>query len=140
MKNLFTVNFAENAIVASKTTLKKAGDSRSPEYKELMKLIKKHPTFAVVEKEINSNKEKNSYKGLNGAFIQQYISIQSNADVLTKQYEKVCGMGSFPLVRKWFLSTFQNFDMTSAKAEIAESLLEKVYAISADQQNTAKIA
>ena len=69
MKNLFAVNFAENTIIASKTTLKKAGVPNSPEYKELMKLMKKHPTFAVAEKDINTAEGKKTYKGLDKAFI-----------------------------------------------------------------------
>ena len=48
MKNLFVVNFSENTIVASKTTLKKAGIPNSAEYKALMKLTKQHhqPLFS----------------------------------------------------------------------------------------------
>ena len=64
MKNLFAYDFVNNTIVASKTTLKKAGKPGTPEYKELMKMIAKQPTFRVVEKEINVNKRKNVYAGL----------------------------------------------------------------------------
>ena len=52
MKNLFAVNFAENTITASKTTLKKASVPNSPEYKALMKLMKQNPTFTIEEKKI----------------------------------------------------------------------------------------
>ena len=58
MKNLFAFNFVDNTIVASKTTLKKAGKPGSPEYKELMKMIAKQPTFRVVEKEVTTNGSK----------------------------------------------------------------------------------
>ena len=72
MKNLFAVNFAENTIIASKTTLKKASVPNSPEYKELMKLMKKHPTLTVVEKDIKKAEGKQTYEGLNKDFIKQY--------------------------------------------------------------------
>ena len=49
MKNLFAVNFAENAIVGSQSAVKKAGRVGSKEYKMLMELLEKHPTFKVVE-------------------------------------------------------------------------------------------
>ena len=88
MKNLFAINFAENTIVASKTTLKKASIPNSAEYKALMKLMKQNPTFTIAEKTINQKKEKKTYKGLNTAFVKTYIAIQSNADELMKQYEK----------------------------------------------------
>ena len=50
MKNLFAIDFANNTIVASKTTLKKASIPNSAEYKALMKLMKQNPTFTVAER------------------------------------------------------------------------------------------
>ena len=55
MKNLFAYDFTNNTIVASKTTLKKAGNPTTPEYKALMKMIAGQPTFRVVEKVIKDN-------------------------------------------------------------------------------------
>lgn len=126
MKNLFAVNFAENTIVASKTTLKKASIPNSPEYKALMKLMKQNPTFTVAEKEIKKAEGKNTYEGLNKAFIEKYISIQENSDDLNKQYKMAAEMGKFPLVRKWFLNTFKNFDMATAKAEIEQAIFAEI--------------
>ena len=60
MKNLFAYDFTNNTIVASKTTLKKAGNPTTPEYKALMKMIAGQPTFRVVEKVIKDNGRKNS--------------------------------------------------------------------------------
>ena len=128
MKTLFAVNFAENTSIVSKTTLKKAGVPNSPEYKELMKLMKKHPTFAVAEKDINTAEGKKTYKGLDKAFIEKYISIQTNANELNKQYAKAAEMGKFPLVRKWFLNTFKNFDMAAAKEEIEQAIFAEIAA------------
>ena len=135
MKNLFTVNFAENSIVASKTTLKKASVPNSAEYKALMKLMKKHPSLTITEKEIKKAEGKKTYEGLNKAFIEKYISIQSNADDLNKQYAKATEMGKFPLVRKWFLNTFKNFNLEEAKKEIEQDALRKISAASAEKQS-----
>ena len=126
MKNLFAVNFAENTIVASKTTLKKASVPNSPEYKALMKLMKQNPTFTIAEKDIKEATGKKTYEGLNKAFIEKYISIQSNAADLKEQYEQAAKMGKFPLVRKWFLNTFKNFDMETAKAEIEQAIFAEI--------------
>ena len=128
MQNLFAVNFAENTIVASKTTLKKASVPNSAEYKELMKLMKQHPTFTVAEKEIKKAEGKKTYGGLNTAFIEKYISIQTNAKELNEQYAKVSKMGKFPLVRKWFLDTFKDFDMKTAKAAIDQAIFAGIAA------------
>ena len=126
MKNLFAVNFAENTIIASKTTLKKASVPNSPEYKALMKLMKQNPTFTVAEKEIKKAEGKNTYEGLTKDFIKKYISIQTNAKELNEQYAKATEMGKFPLVRKWFLNTFENFDMATAKAEIEQAIFAEI--------------
>ena len=126
MKNLFAIIHAENTIIASKTTLKKASVPNSPEYKELMKLMKKHPTYAIAEKEIKKAEGKKTYEGLNKAFIEKYISIQDNAGDLNEQYAKASEMGKFPLVRKWFLNTFKNFDMETAKAEIEQAIFAEI--------------
>ena len=128
MKNLFAVNFAENTIIASKTTLKKASVPNSPEYKELMKLMKKHPTLTITEKDVKKAEGKKTYEGLNKAFIEKYISIQDNAGDLNEQYAKASEMGKFPLVRKWFLNTFTNFDMETAKKEIEQAIFAEIAA------------
>ena len=128
MKTLFAYDFTTNTIVASKTTLKKASIPNSPEYKALMKLMKQNPTFTVAEKEIKKAEGKNTYEGLNKAFIEKYISIQSNAADLKAQYEQAAKMGKFPLVRKWFLNTFKNFDMAAAKAEIEQAIFAEIAA------------
>lgn len=130
MKNLFAIDFANNAIVASKTTLKKASIPNSAEYKALMKLMKQNPTFAIVEKDIKKAEGKQTYKGLNATFIEKYISIQANAADLTAQYEQAAKMGKFPLVRKWFLNTFENFNMELAKEEIEKAIFAEIAAAS----------
>ena len=42
MKNLFAIDFANNTIVASKTTLKKASIPNSAEYKALKGLLERY--------------------------------------------------------------------------------------------------
>ncbi len=126
MKNLFAINFAENTIIATKTTLKKASVPNSPEYKALMKLMKQNPTFAVVEKEIKKASSKKTYAGLTKAFIIEYISVKENADILKMELEEVTKKGKFHLVRKWFLDTFNDFDMANAKKEIEDFKIETV--------------
>lgn len=134
MKNLFSFDFVNNTIIASKTTLKKASVPNSPEYKVLMKMMKQNPAFTIAEKEIRKSTGKTTYKGLTAAFIQQYIAIQTNAAELKEQYEKASELGKFPLVRKWFLNTFEGFNLETAKEELTNANLSKVIAISREQQ------
>ena len=135
MKNLFVVNFAENTIIATKTTLKQASVPNSPEYKALMKLMKQNPNFTVEVKEIKKAEGKETYEGLTKEFIKAYIAIQQNADVLNKELEKVADMGKFPLVRKWFLNKFENFNMAKAKEEIEKAMFEKIASSVAESQS-----
>lgn len=137
MKNLFSVDFAANAIIATKTTLKKASTPNSPEYKALAKLIKLHPTFTIAEKEIKMKAGKATYKGLTDSFIESYISLQKNADDLREQHKKAAAQGKFPLVRKWFLNTFKDFNMEQAKREIEKAQLAEIAAIIAPNQKIA---
>lgn len=134
MKNLFAINFAENTIVASKTTLKKASVPNSPEYKALMKLMKQNPAFTVAEKDIKKAVGKTTYKGLTATFIKAYIAIQENAEDLKKQFEQASEMGKFPLVRKWFLDTFKNFNMEEAMDQITAAQIAKINAVSAESK------
>lgn len=132
-KSLFAIDFAENTIIASKTTLKKASNPNSAEYKEMMKLMKQNPTFTVAEKVIKEAVGKNTHKGLDKPFIEKFISIQTNSADLKKQYDEVSKMGKFPLVRKWFLNTFKDFDMDKAKEAIEQALFAKIGSVCAKQ-------
>lgn len=135
MKNLFCYDFVNQTIVASKTTLRKAGIPGTPEHKELTKMLKKNPTFTVAEKEIKKATGKNSYSGLNKALMEDYISIQDRADELREQYDRALEKGRFPLARKWFLSTFENFHVATAKEEIEIARVAAITAARADTES-----
>ena len=126
MTNLFAINFVENTIVASKTTLKKASNPNSKECKELMKLKKQYPTFDVVEKYIKPAHGKNTHVGVTKDFIKDYISIKDNFETLMKEYDEAYNVGKFPMARKWFHKTFPNFNMDLAKKEIEDAKLAKI--------------
>lgn len=135
MKSLFTYDFATNTIFATKTTLKKASIPNSPEYKALMKLVKQNPSCTVAEKEIKKSSGKKTYKGLNNAFIKEYLSIQKNADELTRQYDKALELGQFPQARKWFFDTFKGFNMDEAKREIEQAVSTVIRTPVAESEN-----
>ena len=89
MKNLFAYDFTTNTIVASKATLKKAGNPTTPEYKALMKMIAEQPTFKVVEKAINTKSGKTTYKGLTIEMMESYINAQENPVALCAEFESI---------------------------------------------------
>ena len=99
MKNVFVVNFAKMAVVGSQSAVKKAGRVGSKEYKMLMELLEKHPTFKVVAKE--PNEKKNTYDGLTYAVMEEHINGLDNREEMMDEYEAVKKManGKYPLVR-----------------------------------------
>lgn len=135
MKNLFAVNFAENTIVASKTTLKKASIPNSAEYKALMKLMKQNPTFTISEKVIKEHEGKETYAGLKKDLIEQFIAIQDNAADLDAKYQEASKLGKFPLVRKWFLKEFNNITVKAMKEAIENHNLEQISAVVAKEDS-----
>ena len=106
MKNVFVVDFAKKAVVGSQSAVKKAGRVGSKEYKMLMELLEKHPTFEVVAKE--PNEKKNTYDGLTYPVMEEHIKGLDNSEEMMAEYEAVKKManGKYPLVKKWFIDTF----------------------------------
>ena len=131
-KNIFTINFTEQTISGSKSALKKASNPASAEYKELTTKMALHPTFKVVEKESNPNK--NTYKDMDFKFMRNYINAQPNANELMDEFNMAVAMfnGKYPLVKKWFLDTFKDdtatFNINEAKKQIATAKVNRVKA------------
>ena len=128
----FTINFFEHTITGTKASFNKASKGCGPEYKELTSKMSAHPGFALVVKEQKhkTTKAKRTYDGMDFPFMEDYISIKSNADILMKEYEAVkqkadeASTKKYPLTKKWFLGTFSTeenpFDMELARKEISD--------------------
>ena len=132
MKNLFAYDFTTNTIVASKATLKKAGNPTTPEYKALMKMIAEQPTFKVVEKTINTKSGKTTYKGLTIEMMESYINEQKNAVALCGEFESIRQFAKdskrreYPLLKQWFVEKFkEQYKMTDAKKIHAKHVMAK---------------
>ena len=123
MKNLFSLNHVDKTIVASKTTLRKAGIFGSAEYKELMHLLNENSGYAVAEKVIKKSTGKKTYRGLTAALIRDYLSIQPNCEEMNTLFNQAWERGGFSLGRKWFLESYKDFNVESAKQEIQEAKL-----------------
>ena len=101
MKTLFAYDFTTNTIVASKTTLKKAGNPTTPEYKALMKMIAGQPTFRVAEKVINNSKKKNTHRGLTIEMMEAHIQKQENSVALMAEFNEAQMYGNPHLKQKF---------------------------------------
>lgn len=126
----FTLDFVNKSIVGSKASFKLARKGNGTEYEELAFLIARHPDFSIVEKSVKKS-EKNTYHGLNLAFMEEYINIQENASKLMDEYNSVkklakeAGRSVYPIIKKWFLNQFTEFDMTKAKEEIDQFIFDQ---------------
>ena len=129
-KNIFTINFTNSTISGSKSALKKASNPASAEYKELTAKMAAHPTFKVVEKEPNT--DKNTYKGMDFKMMRDYINAQPNAKELMAEFDLAVAMfnGKYPLFKEWFLDTFKDdadtFKVSEAKKQIATAKVNRV--------------
>lgn len=108
----FKIDFTNNTITMTKAVAEKASKYGSEEYRELMQVRKDFPTFEV--KVIATPKRKTEFKGLNYAFMKQYIMNckRADKDEIQKDFEELttkidgCDVASFGEVRQWFLETF----------------------------------
>ena len=122
-RSLFVFDHVNKTIVASKSSLKKAGRPNTPEADLLASMMKQHPDYAVAEKEIKTNASKNAYDGLTMELMKAYIEIQSNANEMIETYNRVVEMATkqkkkYPLTKSWFTSVYKNFDVKSAQEAI----------------------
>lgn len=148
----FVIDFVKKTITGTKASFNKAGSGTGEIYEELATKIAAHPKFKLVIKEQKkrSNKVKQTYDGLDFALMEKYISIQDNADCLMKEYNgakkmaKDTGSSVYPLVKKWFLGRFNDFDVAKAKTAISDYNISRVIdytaATSSTETDTKKVA
>ena len=113
-RKTFTFDFVNKTIVGSKRSIERANKGLSPEYEELIGMLKKQPTFEVVAKVIKVNKNKRKYTNLTFNKMEDYIRLQSNSKELLKEYNLVKDAadtmtGKYPLTKKWFLAKFPEY-------------------------------
>ena len=132
----FTINFFDKTISGTKTSFSKAGKGVSPYYQELTEKMNAHPDYKLIVKEPKkkSNKAKRTYEGMDFAFMEAYIALQKNKDVLLNEYKSVreyakkANLGIYPTTKKWFLNEFdpdgKGFNMKKAQEEIKQAGLD----------------
>ena len=121
----FTLDVFKKTISGTKASFDKASKGEGPIYEELARKMAAHPDYKLVIKEQKIKKEKKqTYEGLDFDLMKRYISIQDNAEELLAKYEgikkfaKDSGLSVYPITKKWFLETFEGFDVKEAKKEI----------------------
>lgn len=128
---LFIYDHVNKTIIGTKSALKRAGIPGSDESKAFASMIRDYPHYEVVAKDVKKNPSKNSHKGLNMSLVRAYLEIQENASELKEKLKRIENMAkeqklkAFPLVKRWFIGMFENFDVETAQKEIADYWIEK---------------
>ena len=114
MKRNFNYNFEAKEIVGTKACINRANKGIEPEYSELTSMLREHPDFAVVAKNIKKNSSKKTYGALTFNRMKDYIMTQPNASKNLEMFETIKAIADargakYPLTKKWFLSMFPEY-------------------------------
>ena len=109
-----TIDYRHHRIVLTRAFAKKASEPSSREYRDLKDAVSTFPTFKVVNHTILRKKGKETYKGLNFEFMEDYINThveeskreKAMDDLREQKYLSKCHSKKFPTIRKWFLETY----------------------------------
>ena len=150
----FTLNFVSKTIVGTKASFNKAGKGFGAEYDELSAKMTMHPDFTLKFKEQKkqTTRAKRTYEGLDFSFMERYISTESNAALLLKEYNAVKAEAKektgkeYPLTKKWFLGKFSDennpFDMEKAREKISSHIIAtaetKAHSVEATAEKSAE--
>ena len=122
-----TINYEANTIEVSKTFYKKASQFGTPEYKALRVAKLENKDFSVEIRTV----EKKTYRELTLVKMEEYIRIQDNSEQMLVKVEAVKRVAKakgslYPLTKKWFLKTFEDYAKAEVENEISEKLLSDV--------------
>ena len=116
MKNVLKVDFAKKQIIMDRAFAKNSADTRSEEYAHLQNVRHDYPTFTVTTRSCKKNPEKESYKGLTYAYMEDYIIRNESKDTVLevlKEFEDLlfiaeCHSKSrrYPAIKRWFLARY----------------------------------
>ena len=127
----FIVDFINKKIIGTKASFDKASKGFGSIYEELAAKVAKHPDFTpeVKEQKKHSTKAKKTYEGLDYKLMEDYIRIQANGIKVMRKYEAVkkfakkAGKTVYPIVKKWFLAVYEDFDVKEAEDAIRDALI-----------------
>ena len=125
-KARFTLDFPGRKIVGTTAGFAKASKGSGDAYDELVALMNKHPDFGFeVKKPEEPAKPKQSYKGMDIDFIQDYLKAVNDTATLKKVTDNIAfaekeKMSKYPLVKRKFFEEYKNFDYSEAKKVVKE--------------------
>ena len=122
----FHIDFVANKIVGTKASFDKASKGFGPVYDELAALMAKHPTYGFeVKAPKQPAKPKQSYKGMDIAFMRDFLAANDDSITLNTlndviAFAESAGKSIYPLAKRVFFETYDNFDYVEAKQMVAD--------------------
>ena len=115
-KSKLTVKYAEGIIEMNTTFAKMMQNPLSDEYALLQKVKMENPGFSVCRRQIKSNPNKDSYKGLTYEWMRNHIATHEPKDIVEQKlaefdekiYISECHSKRlrYPTIKKWFLAQY----------------------------------
>lgn len=126
MKNTLKVNHESKTLIMDRTFAKFAEDTKSNEYAHLQQVRRDYPDYSVEVRKIKRNSQKETYKGLNYEYMEEYIlrhETEENALDVIKEFNELRTISRchkqgvrYPTIKKWFLEKYpeiEEFGMTA---------------------------
>lgn len=137
MKNVLKLDHEHQLLVMDRTFAKKSENTMSNEYRHLQDVRAAYPDYTVIRREIKKNPNKECWRGLTYAYMENYISTHEEGaervKVLNEFFElrliSQCHSAAhrYPVIKRWFLNKYPEiatFGMTAA-AETTEEGVEQ---------------
>ena len=110
------LNHAKREIVMDRTFAKFAENTMSAEYAHLQQVRKDYPTYAVIQRQIKRNSNKETYNGLTYEYMEGYIMTHGSIETIQanlREFEEMrliskCHSKAFryPVIKSWFLQKY----------------------------------
>ena len=126
MTGTLKINHHDQLLIMDKTFAKRASIVGSEEYRLLQEARQDYKTYAVTQRKIKKNPNKESYRGLTYAYMEEYISCHENAAQNFKIYAELrmqarCHSIRYPTIKKWFLNTYPDVAAFGVVMFVSES-------------------
>lgn len=127
MKNTLRFDHDARCIVMDRTFYKNSSNIRFEEYTMLQRARQDYPTYTPVIKHIKRNPDKETYKGLTYAYMENYIQTHENADTVETvmaEYRELRLISEchgkarrYPTIKKWFLKKYPAIEQFGKEPE-----------------------
>lgn len=110
----YVIDYAKNTITLTKAFAKQAQNPTTKEFRELAKLHKNFPDFAITKRTATVNDDKEVHSGLSIPWMTNYIKTYIKDEAAIAEFEEVKnfyrGMsGYYGKVKGWFLNKYPNY-------------------------------